>query len=81
MSNLINLSSEPTRQTLSCRHEAHNFKGWTTSDFRRLLSDLQQRPRSHRAFLRKLLRRAAASSMPIGFPVANHADRDPVELT
>jgi hypothetical protein len=37
-----------------------NPLGLSTSDFRRLLTDLKQRPPSQRSFLRKLLSRAIA---------------------
>ena len=45
----------------------------TTADYRRLLSELQLRPPSQRAFLRKILKRAAVSGIPVAFPVTTHA--------
>jgi hypothetical protein len=45
----------------------------TTDDYRRLLSELQLRPPSQRAFLRKFLKRAAASAIPVTFPVTTLA--------
>ena len=58
-----------------------NVHGLSTSDFRRLLSDLRQRPPSQRAFLRKLLRRALAVGAPTGLPAVNHVVRNPVVPT
>jgi len=55
-----------------------NAQGLSTSDFRRILTDLRHRPPSHREFLRKLLRRALATGAPTHFPVVNHAVPDPV---
>jgi hypothetical protein len=55
-----------------------NSQGLSTADFRRLLSELKQRPPSQRAFLRRLLRRAIANGAPTQFPVTNHAVHDPV---
>ncbi|MGB7494830.1 MAG: hypothetical protein WBR26_21810 [Candidatus Acidiferrum sp.] len=58
-------AAEPTG-----RKNGRNAK--TTADYRRFLSELKLRPPSQRAFLRKLLSRAAATA-PKQFPVANHA--------
>jgi len=44
-----------------------------TSDYRKLLSDMRTRPPSQRAFLKKLLMRAALSAAVHEFPVINHA--------
>lgn len=59
-------------------HRVRNLQGLSTSDIRRLISDLRLRPPSHRAILRKLLRRALAAGPPKQFPVTNHAVLDPV---
>jgi len=42
----------------------------TTAQYRKLLSEMRLRPASQRAFLRKLLKRAAVNGVPIDFPVA-----------
>jgi len=55
-----------------------NRHGLSTADFRRMLCDLKSRPASQRAFLRKLLVRALATSVSTGLPVTNHAVPDPV---
>jgi hypothetical protein len=55
-----------------------NFQGLSTADFRRLLSELNRRPPSQRAFLRKLLSRAIANGAPTDFPVASRVVHDPV---
>jgi hypothetical protein len=60
------------------KSKKRNSQGLSTSDFRRILSDLRQRPPSQRAFLRKLLSRALATGAPTYFPVVNHAVPDPV---
>jgi len=54
-----------------------NAQGLSTSDFRRLLTQLKHRPPSQRAFLRKLLRRAIATGAPTNFPVVHHVVRTP----
>lgn len=48
-------------------------RNMTTADYRRLLSELQLRPPSQRAFLRKFLKRAAVSGIPVAFPVTTLA--------
>ena len=48
-------------------------RSMATDDYRRLLSELQLLPPSQRAFLRKFLKRAAASGMPVTFPVTTLA--------
>ena len=53
----------------------------TTSDYRKLLSEMRQRPASQRAFLRKLLKSAAANGASIEFPVAVPRSTDPVALS
>jgi hypothetical protein len=55
-----------------------NAHGLSTDDFRRILTDLEQRPPSQRVFLRKLLHRALANGAPTKFPVTPHAVPDPV---
>jgi len=42
----------------------------TTAQYRKLLSEMRLRPASQRAFLRKLLKRAAVNGAIIEFPVA-----------
>jgi hypothetical protein len=54
-----------------------NVHGLSTSDFRRLLTDLKHRPPTQRAFLRRLLRRAMAVGAPTHFPVVHHVVRTP----
>jgi hypothetical protein len=41
----------------------------TTADYRRLLGEMRLRPVSQRAFLSRLLKRAAANGVPLIFPV------------
>ncbi len=55
-----------------------NSQGLSTDDFRRLLSELEQRPPSQRLFLRKLLHRAIADGAPTKFPALNRVVPDPV---
>jgi hypothetical protein len=55
-----------------------NALGLSTDDFRRILTDLNQRPHSQRDFLRKLLSRAIATGAPTHFPVVDHVVSDPV---
>jgi len=59
----------------------------TTRDYRRLLANLRLRPSSQRAFLRRLLKRAAANGVTIEFPVqspllprSSHLSTPPPEL-
>jgi hypothetical protein len=59
------------------RFKKRNTQGLSTSDFRRILTDLKHRPPSQRAFLRKLLSRAIAAGAPTHFPVASHVVPDP----
>ena len=54
-----------------------NHIGMTTADFRRFLGNLQLQPPSHRAFLRKLLRRALAAHGADRFPVTILANPTP----
>jgi hypothetical protein len=54
-----------------------NSHGFTTDDYRRLLSELQLRPPSQRAFLRKLLNRALVNGAHTEFPVASRVVPDP----
>jgi hypothetical protein len=53
-------------------------QSWTTSDYRRILSDLRLRPPSQRAFLRKLLKRALLTGAPTVFPAVNRVVPDHV---
>jgi hypothetical protein len=50
-------SSKPRTKRNSCHK--------TTADYRRLLSELQLRPLSQRAFLRKFLKRATAAGIQV----------------
>jgi len=52
-----------------------------TVDYRKMLSEMRQRPPSRRAFLRKLLKRAALIGATHEFPVANHAALNLVDHT
>lgn len=54
-----------------------NHVGMTTTDFRRVLCNLQLQPPSQRAFLRKLLKRALAAHGVDRFPVTILADPNP----
>jgi hypothetical protein len=60
------------------KHGKRNTHGLTTGDYRRLLSQLSQRPSSQRAFLRKLLRRALSTGAPARFPVTSRDVHNPV---
>jgi hypothetical protein len=60
----------PSSSKPGAKQNSHHM---TTADYRRLLSELQLRPPSQRAFLRKFLKRAAASGIPVTFPVTNPA--------
>jgi hypothetical protein len=53
-------------------------KGLTTSDYRRILSELRLRPPTQRAFLRRLLTRAIAGSATNDLPVTIPVVHDPV---
>jgi hypothetical protein len=50
-----------------------NAQGMSNDDFRRLLSDLKQRPISDQVLLRELLHRAMQTGATPRFPVTNHA--------
>ena len=52
-----------------------------TMDYRKMLSEMRQRPPSQRTFLKKLLRRAAITGVAHKFPVANHAALNLVDHT
>ena len=60
------------------KSKGRHAQGWTTADFRRTLSELNLRPPSQRAFLRKLLNRALLHGENNEFPVPNHSVRDPI---
>lgn len=66
MSNVIEMSS--MHHFLSSQPSRHS-RTTTTADFRRLLSEMRLRPASQRAFLRRLLKHAAITGVPIAFPV------------
>jgi len=69
MSKVISISEASRYSNSSLKTSAkRNPRTITTDDYRRLLSDLQLRPPSQRAFLRKLLKRAA-TGIPVTFPV------------
>jgi hypothetical protein len=68
----------PLALPVQYKNRKHNPCGWTTSDYRRLLSELRLRPLSQRAFLRKLLNRALANGAHTEFPVTNRVVPDPV---
>ena len=71
MSNVIAISE--TRKILwleevsSAKRVAH---GKSTTDFRRLLSEMRMRPANQRAILRRMLKRAAMNGVLMTFPVA-----------
>jgi hypothetical protein len=67
MSNVIEMS--PMRGLLSAGTPSNRSRFKTTADFRRLLSEMRLRPPSQRAFLRKLLKRAAVTGAPMASPV------------
>ena len=78
MSNVIVIPSvESFRLPPVDPRKRRNVQGLSTSDFRRLLTELKHRPPTQRAFLRKLLRRAMATGAPAGFPVVHHVVRTP----
>lgn len=60
----------PDRGGLPGRAEHRAFR---TSDYRKVLSEMRMRPPSQRAFLKKLLKRAAITGAIHEFPVPNHA--------
>jgi hypothetical protein len=60
------------------KSKKQNSYGLTTGDYRRILTDLRQRPPTQRAFLRKLLKRALATNAASDFPVPTPAVQDPV---
>lgn len=54
------------------KNQKRNSRGLSTSDYRRLLSQLRLRPPTQRAFLRRLLTRAIAAGTSKGLPVTHH---------
>jgi hypothetical protein len=78
MSNVIVIpGTESLRLPPIDPRKKRNAQGLSTSDFRRLLTQLKHQPPSQRAFLRKLLRRAIATGAPTNFPVVHHVVRTP----
>jgi hypothetical protein len=55
--------------------------GFRTAAYRKMLSEMRMRPPSQRAFLKKLLQRAALTAAINEFPVPNHAVLNPVDHT
>jgi hypothetical protein len=82
MSKLIAIT-EASRfnQTSSGLHERAKHAGFHTADYRRMLSAMRWRPPSQRAFLKKLLKRAAVSGAALEFPVTTHVALNPVDHT
>jgi len=73
MANVIVIPAAKTTQNSQPKRACNGREDMrlsSTADYRRLLSDLKLRPASQRAFLRKLLRRAAMNSALYDFPVA-----------
>lgn len=56
----------PPPETPAIKRNSHAM---TTTDYRHLLTEMRLRPPSQRAFLRKFLKRAAATGVPMVFPV------------
>ena len=54
------------------KNQKRNSRGLSTSDYRRLLSQLSLRPPTQRAFLRRLLTRAIATGASKGLRVTTH---------
>jgi len=52
-----------------------------TADYRRRLAEMRLRPPSQRAFLKRLLQRAALTGAIIEFPVLHHAAPNLVDHT
>ena len=74
MSKVISISQMSRYSAASLKTVAmQKSRSMNTDDYRRLLSELQLLPPSQRAFLRKFLKRAAASGMPVTFPVTTLA--------
>jgi hypothetical protein len=68
MSNVIEMTPMPHSYSREAPR-GRATRGKTTADFRRLLCEMRLRPPSQRAFLRKFLKRAAVTGVPIAFPV------------
>jgi len=82
MSNVIEFSQIHLLSDPEASHAPYvPARRMTTSDYRKLLSEMRQRPASQRAFLRKLLKRAAVNGATIDFPVAVPRSTDPVALS
>ena len=67
MSNVIEMA--PARGLFASHTAPARSRLRTTAEFRRLLSEMAMRPPSQRAFLRRLLQRAALTGTPAAFPV------------
>ena len=78
MSKVIAISGSDCKYLPEHGNQIRNLQGFSTSEVRRLLSDLSLRPHSQRAVLRRLLRRAMAAGPRKEFPVTSHAVPDPV---
>ena len=82
MSNIVEFSQIHLLSDPEASHAPYvPAKKRTTSDYRKLLSEMRQRPASQRAFLRRLLKRAAANGVITDFPVAVPRSTDPVALS
>ena len=68
----------PDRSGLPGRTKRPAFR---TVDYRRMLTEMRLRPPSQRAFLKKLLKRAALTGAAQEFPVTLHAVGNPVDHT
>lgn len=82
MSKLISTTDasrfHPAGSGLECHAKRAGFR---TATFRKMLSEMRMRPPSQRAFLKKLLKRAALTGAINEFPVPNHVVLDPVDHT
>jgi hypothetical protein len=82
MSKLISITHAsrfaPDRSGLPTRINRTAFR---TADYRKMLSEMRMRPPSQRAFLKKLLKRAALAGVSYEFPVTNHAVLNLVDHT
>jgi hypothetical protein len=70
MSNVIEISQQPSTPTINVRAMQPLAPRRTANDYRTLLLEMSLRPEPERAFLRKLLMRAAANGVLLDFPVA-----------
>jgi hypothetical protein len=82
MSKLIAITeASRCNQTSSGLYERAQRAGFRTADYRRMLSEMGMRPPSQRAFLKKLLKRAAITGAALEFPVTTHVAHNPVDHT